>query len=154
MILLSSKEYPARELNSEEADLIINLSSPDTQSVDLSHFAKPVINVHNKSDIRSDESSHLFISCKTGEGIDILIDQILGHLLVHRRKELPVITRERHRIHLSNCLENLKMAGLRRDMEIRAEYLRLAIKDLGRIIGIVDNEQILDKVFSSFCIGK
>jgi tRNA modification GTPase len=140
----------------EKADLIINLSSFDTHRLNLSCLQKkPVINVNNKSDIESGKpSDHLFISCLTGEGIDQLINQILINLDLFRGKEASIITRERHRIHLGSCVENLKFAELKEDVEIRAEYLKLAIRDLGRIVGSIDNEHILDAVFSNFCIGK
>jgi tRNA modification GTPase len=140
----------------EQADLIINLSSFDTPQLSLRSMQnKPVINVNNKSDIESGKlGNHLFISCLTGEGMDQLIDQILINLDLFRGREAPIITRERHRIHLEACVENLKLAEFKEDVEIRAEYLRMAIKDLGRIVGSVDNEHILNAVFSNFCIGK
>ena len=74
-----------------------------------------------------------------------------------------VITRARHRYHLSNASEALSSflsgrTGVDRSlylpMDLAAEELRIAGKELGAITGIIDCEEILDVIFSEFCIGK
>ena len=68
-----------------------------------------------------------------------------------------MITRERHRSDLNSCLLNINNflnSDLENDFEKSAEDLRLAIRDLGKIIGKVDVEEILSSIFNEFCIGK
>jgi tRNA modification GTPase len=66
----------------------------------------------------------------------------------------PVLTRARHVAALRDAASALS-AGLGCDLpELRAEELRHAVQNLGRITGAVDADAILDDVFSAFCIGK
>lgn len=66
----------------------------------------------------------------------------------------PVITQERYRIALKNSVENLNNFSLQKNVELAAEDLRITAREIGKIIGKVDIENILDVIFSSFCIGK
>lgn len=69
--------------------------------------------------------------------------------------ELPTATRLRHRELLAEALERLQRAlVLEDDLELAAEDVRLAGRALDRITGRIDPEDVLDRVFSSFCIGK
>lgn len=69
--------------------------------------------------------------------------------------ELPTATRLRHRELLAEALERLKRALVTEDeLELAAEDVRLAGRALDRITGRIDPEDVLDRVFSSFCIGK
>ena len=68
-----------------------------------------------------------------------------------------LITRERHRQHLDQCvyhLENFKQKKKEKDFDKAAEDLRLATRHLGMIVGKVDVEEILGTIFNDFCIGK
>ncbi len=85
----------------------------------------------------------------------------LGSLLDeigHRLKALPtsgaLITRARHREALSESLAALRMAELAVDADFLAEHVRHALQALSRILGRFDIETVLDRIFSSFCIGK
>ncbi len=66
----------------------------------------------------------------------------------------PLITQERYRIALKNSLENLKNFSLDKNIELAAEDLRLAAYEIGKITGKIDIENILEVIFSQFCIGK
>lgn len=69
--------------------------------------------------------------------------------------ELPTATRLRHRELLGEALERLSRAlVLEEELELAAEDVRLAGRALDRITGRIDPEDVLDRVFSSFCIGK
>lgn len=71
--------------------------------------------------------------------------------------EAPALTRERHREGLRACLSHLaRAAEAGHDVlpELLAEDVRLAMRDLGRITGRVDVEDLLDIIFRDFCIGK
>jgi len=68
-----------------------------------------------------------------------------------------LITRERHRQHLEQCvlhLDNFKQKNKAEDFDKSAEDLRLATRHLGMIVGKVDVEEILGSIFNDFCIGK
>ncbi|WP_193185023.1 tRNA uridine-5-carboxymethylaminomethyl(34) synthesis GTPase MnmE [Nisaea sediminum] len=104
------------------------------------------------------------ISVKTGEGMDAFLSRI-GNVAADLMDvgEAPALTRARHREGLTECLEHLRRAGALARFEageeeveygLVAEDLRLAARALGRVTGAVDIEEILDLVFSEFCIGK
>ena len=65
-----------------------------------------------------------------------------------------VITRERYRTALKDCLISLKSALIAPEIELKAEDLRLASRALGRIVGKIETDELLDVVFRDFCIGK
>lgn len=66
-----------------------------------------------------------------------------------------IITRERHRQCLTDCVENLeRFLESPYQSEIAAEDLRRAVVSIGRILGRVDVEDVLDVLFADFCIGK
>ncbi|KAI9280151.1 tRNA modification GTPase TrmE [Umbelopsis sp. AD052] len=99
------------------------------------------------------------ISCKTGEGIDQALESLID-LLKQRYESATsssaLITQARHRFNLSACLAALDMAAdyATSDIVLAAEELRQAASAIGRITGKVDVEQVLDMLFSEFCIGK
>ena len=67
------------------------------------------------------------------------------------------ITRERHRIDLNNCilsLKDFKNKNINDDFDKAAEDLRVAVRNLGKVVGKVDVEEILSSIFNDFCIGK
>jgi tRNA modification GTPase len=64
------------------------------------------------------------------------------------------VTRARHRAALEACHLALLRAAGAAEPEMKAEDLRLAVRELGRITGRVDVEDILDLIFKEFCIGK
>ena len=69
----------------------------------------------------------------------------------------PVITRQRHRLHVESCLVFLQLFEdymARGDLVLAAEQLRLATREIGKITGRVDVEELLDVIFEDFCIGK
>ncbi|MBO6561694.1 MAG: tRNA uridine-5-carboxymethylaminomethyl(34) synthesis GTPase MnmE [Nisaea sp.] len=109
-------------------------------------------------------ADRIAISVKTGEGLDALLSRI-GEVAAELMDigEAPALTRARHREGLSECLEHLRRAAALAAFEageeeveygLVAEDLRLAARALGRVTGAVDIEEILDLVFSEFCIGK
>ena len=97
------------------------------------------------------------ISTKTGAGMEALISAITDaardRIGAH---DEPALTQVRHRHLLESCALSLDafLSGDATHTELRAEDLRLAAHALGRITGRVDVEDILDQVFSRFCIGK
>lgn len=95
------------------------------------------------------------ISIKNDLGLDVFLQQ-LSSLISQKFSPSsdPIITRERHRQHLKECLEHLSYFNLDNHLELACEDLRLSARALGKIIGVIDVETILDEIFSKFCIGK
>jgi tRNA modification GTPase len=99
-----------------------------------------------------------FLSAKTGDGLAFFLrdlGDIIKASLEVKQTDMPRMTRERHRQALNQALSHLQRylqeAG---DIEMKAEDIRLAARSLGRITGRVDVEDVLDVIFSEFCIGK
>jgi len=96
------------------------------------------------------------ISAHTGAGIAELLQTITQKLeeIFHQPREAPSLTRARHRTALEDAMAALQRAAAAQVPELRAEDLRLALRAIGRITGRVDVEDLLDQIFSEFCIGK
>jgi tRNA modification GTPase len=102
------------------------------------------------------QKGSLAISAKTGAGIDDLLKR-LSKEAERFAGEPALVTRERQRVALREAAVRIASAlALTKpgQEELFAEELRLAARSLGRITGRVDIEDVLDKIFSSFCIGK
>ena len=99
------------------------------------------------------------ISVRQGLGLDSFLET-LGSLVEERLApgETPGLTRLRHRRALEDCCASMlrfeKAAATGLDPELAAEDIRLAARELGRITGRIDVEDVLDVVFGDFCIGK
>jgi tRNA modification GTPase len=152
----------------EEADL--KLIVVDAKNLDFTDVLKGLLNenailVINKSDLLEKDIDleikkldHVLISIKENLNIDELISKIKNNL---KNKFITsddiLITRERHRQHLEQCLGYLKNFNKKNEVEDfdkAAEDLRLATRHLGMIVGKVDVEEILGSIFNDFCIGK
>ena len=108
-------------------------------------------------DLRTKEM--LAISLKDEIGLDKLLNGLKKTVSKRMASQEPaVITRIRHREALQSSLNNMRSAKtallLGEEPEIVAEELRAATKFLGRVVGAVDVEDLLDIVFGDFCIGK
>jgi len=152
----------------ENADLNIIVMEP--KSIDFTDFlndkiSKKAILVINKMDLGIDQISNeikkydpIYISVKEEINLDKLINLIKKNLKnKFISSEDIFITRERHRINLEKCFENLKNFEEKKsleDFDKAAEDLRLATRYLGIIVGKVDIEEILGSIFDDFCIGK
>ena len=155
-------------MKAENADL--KLVVVDAKSVDFSGFLNDLLKndailVVNKSDLLKDKLdpeisklNHVLISLKDNSNIDQLITKIKNNLKNKFITEEDIlITRERHRQHLVQCIDHLKNfldKNDKRDFDKAAEDLRLATRHLGMIVGKVDVEEILGSIFNDFCIGK
>ena len=152
----------------EDADLrlvIFSAKNVNFTSVLKDLLTKNAILVANKSDLIKGKLSkkfkkhdHILISIKKDLNLNKLIKKIKGRL---KRKfstnEDILITRERHRQNLINCvhhLEKFKKKKSAQDFDKAAEDLRLATRHLGMIVGKVDVEELLGSIFNDFCIGK
>jgi tRNA modification GTPase len=98
-----------------------------------------------------------FVSSKTGAGLDELVNAIARHADSFFTPEPALVTRERQRAHLIEtvlALQGAQRAAQDGREEIMAEQLRLATRALGKLLGRVDVEDVLDVIFRDFCIGK
>jgi len=106
------------------------------------------------------QSENTFVvSAKTGAGFDAL-ERRLAQIVRERldADEAPLVTRTRHRELVEEALAAVERAleGARIGIgsELVSEDLRLAARALGRITGSIDAEDLLDRIFSQFCVGK
>ena len=154
---------------SENADLNIVVIEP--KNAYFTGFLKGLVSsdktlvVVNKSDLGIEnmledfsQYNPIYISIIKEKNIDTLISKIRNKL---KNKFLSnqniLITRERHRFHLEQCLthlENFENKRDEQDFDKAAEDLRLAARELGKIVGKFDVEEILGSIFNDFCIGK
>ncbi|KAJ8953595.1 hypothetical protein NQ318_003019 [Aromia moschata] len=134
-------------------------------------FNKHCIVVLNKTDLGDvgghvEEENVVEISCKTKHGISDLVRNIAQKLKLlcgDPSHEHPSMNQMRHRQHLTDCLTCLRQflievpcdsAVNSPDLVLSAEYLRKALRHLGKLVGTVTTDQLLDVIFRDFCIGK
>jgi len=152
-----------------EADLVIWVQDVREKSApDQSIFkSSPAWWVNNKIDLLDKSNGEeiknnsfdkrLGISCVTGHGIDRLISAVGRYAGTFFGAEPALITRERQRRLLElamSALDRALLEGGRGQEEIIAEELRSVSANLGRLLGRVDVEDILDAIFRDFCVGK
>ena len=97
------------------------------------------------------------ISVKEKIGIDELINSIVNYLKSLAPKQDALLTKERHIEAIKrsiHALNDIHKIDLNVNPEIASENLRIVAKEIGNITNIIDVEEILDDIFSSFCIGK
>ena len=123
----------------------------------------PLLLAYNKADqtppaVQAQHADGLWLSAKTGAGIDALRDAIACAVGRDSREESPYIARERHlralhqaERHYQHALAQLHAS---QNGELIAEDLRLAHDALGSITGAISSDDLLGHIFSSFCIGK
>lgn len=144
----------------EQADLILHIEdASDPIKIEQSEFEAETWFIGNKADIclNTKNNYDYFISTKSGEGISALIEKLTHHITQETQLQNDIVpTRRRHIDLLNNCKTEIEKAYKSEylPLELRAENLRHASQYLGRITGDVDVEDILDLVFSQFCIGK
>ncbi len=143
----------------EAADLRLHLVDPETAGAPPA-LHPPCLLVFNKADLASPPplpEPWLAISCRDGEGIARLLAWLEA-----RARELvggtgeALFNRTRHRAALGEALAALDrvLAQDPDEVALLAEDLRLAMRAIGRITGEVGVEEVLDRVFARFCIGK
>ena len=122
---------------------------------------RPSLLVRTKSDLAPDAGEGFPVSAVTGEGLGILrrtaAEQVFADRINLADLE-PALTRERHRTALARAEDALAAAvphlGRSRDAVLAAHYVREATAALDELLGAVDIEEVLERVFSSFCVGK
>jgi len=137
------------------ADLVLWLAPAEDELRGPPDVGSPVLIVRTKDDSRALQSGS--VSVRRDDGLDWLLEELAARV----RKagaigEPGAVTRARHRERLGSCARELDTAAnaVELPMEVRAELLRCAGDEIGRITGKVDVEDLLDRIFAEFCIGK
>ena len=141
----------------EKSDVILILSDNDDYYIPKLKSSSKKILVHTKSDLKKHKGSGHKISVKNHEGINELIKIIVDYLQTLAPKENILLTRKRHVQGVKKAVFSLKQItkiNLTVNPELAAEDLRVAATEIGNITNIIDVEEILDDIFSNFCIGK
>lgn len=154
----------------ERADAVVMLvdAREGMSEVDREILAKlpsrlPRVRVMNKIDLagqeakceRLDDETVVWLSAKTGTGMDLLRQALLDLAGWRGESETVFLARERHLEALSSAKAHIEAAaGQRRHWELFAEELRLAQEQLSRITGEFTADDLLGEIFSRFCIGK
>ena len=120
------------------------------------------IYVANKSDKLTDEQKislqnggFLLISAKYNQGIDRLLKAIGAKIKdKFAAGSAALITRQRYREALRNAVNYLQEFNFTKEIELSAEDIRMACREIGKITGRIEVDEVLDKIFGSFCIGK
>jgi tRNA modification GTPase len=143
-----------------DADLVLSLAEIGSDpQLDFPGFSGKVLTLGTKADIHTKTASKydMLISSSTGAGLAEL-HRLLRQDLEDRSQSLSLAlpSRLRHRSLLEQSLASVEAVLASEDagLDIRAEFLRQAATSLGRITGRVDVEDLLDVIFSEFCIGK
>jgi tRNA modification GTPase len=129
----------------------------------ISNNSAPVWTVRNKTDLVVNEKkanadpAEFEISAARGDGVDALIAALVSYAHTYfGAGENAIVSRARHRNLLLEAVQALgraeQLAG--QGDEFVAEELRIAVHSLGKLLGRVDIEDILDSIFRDFCIGK
>ncbi|MBH9974850.1 MULTISPECIES: tRNA uridine-5-carboxymethylaminomethyl(34) synthesis GTPase MnmE [Bartonella] len=144
----------------KDADLVLlvdDLAHP--VPIKLPETDAEIWHIGNKSDLANGSIRKwpIRFSTKTGEGFDAFVKAIasfcsrfsydVGEVVTARKRQLALL-----KIAVSEIDNAVQHSNL--DLSLRAEHLRLAADSLGRITGDIDVEDILDVIFSQFCIGK
>ena len=136
------------------------LSSDDRALLELSKD-KPVIHVLNKRDLahRLEGVEGILVSCRTGEGLEILRDRIHELALSGPMGEgSDVLINARHQDALRRALEGIEATTAALDQGLSLEFaaldLRLGLSAVGEIVGKTTTEDLLDQIFGEFCLGK
>lgn len=144
----------------EAADLRVFLVPPDAGlEDDLKALHRPGdLMCRSKADLfgPADPADGLRVSAVTGEGVDVLITAMTQAAAAALGSGEPaLVTRLRHRVALEVAAQALA-EGLAPGKlpELQAEDFRMAARALGRVTGRVDVEDVLDRLFGAFCIGK
>ncbi|MBR4030882.1 MAG: tRNA uridine-5-carboxymethylaminomethyl(34) synthesis GTPase MnmE [Clostridia bacterium] len=141
---------------------VFDVSNPvDNKDKEILELIKerPHIIVLNKSDLsRNNDLEGTEVSAKSGTGMEKLIEQIVEFASKDTNENENVITNERHINCLIRCKESIERAVLSAEQNMPTDMLAIditeAIGDLGEITGQTVSQEIVDKVFHNFCLGK
>ena len=155
----------------KNADLCLficdNVNNIQQLKIDSNEYKNDSIFIVNKSDLLQDDLKKdkkyitkdddlLFISLKDNENLDKLMQKIKYKVIEKAElKHNPLAVNERHYLLLNECVDALKYIDFENmPIEIIGEEIRLVIDKIGQIIGKIYTDDVLNNIFSKFCIGK
>ncbi len=141
------------------ADVVLRvIDAAASEGLDDAPAAPDEILVFNKSDLAPATDDVLRISCATGEGIDRLVAALVARVAPERERGSLAAINARHQACLQRAADSLGAADAALTAGTDPEFVSLDLRDaleaVGEVVGRVDSEDILGKIFSSFCIGK
>ncbi len=138
--------------------------------IDSRDFNSPFILVINKidlvnineifKDVNFNGLNPTFVSTKTGKNIRLIVSKIFNHLSVSEKtiSNEVFVTNARQKDAIENCVKSLKLAHKsiieEKEGDLIALDLREALSQIDRILGITTADEIINNVFSNFCVGK
>ena len=151
---LTEESYKSSDLCLEvfEPEQVIEKKFKDSVVViNKSDLLKGFIYNNHSDVLKGRTEKKLYVSAKTGDGIERLRELIYKH--VRSKPELSLVTERVYKavIKANNSIEEVRGDDV---FEITAQQLRDALLELRYVYGNFDNEKILDGIFSKFCIGK
>lgn len=146
----------------QQADIIIFVHALEKTELEdkllnqIKETGKKIIEVYNKADLFKGEEKKNAISCKTGQGLEDLKKEIIKTIgLADLNQDEVIITSALHYQALKKASEELDLALEKStELDLMAAHLRWALESLKELIGIFTPDDILDIIFSKFCVGK
>lgn len=148
----------------KEADLILYLADMQRPSETVAVKAAlrgtqaEIWRIGNKADLQAGDKKtwSIQLSAKTGQGWDVFMQKLRQFCREKQSETAALLPARSRQLHLLESAAQELDKAQRADLalEVRAEYLRQAANALGRITGDMDVEDLLDVIFSEFCIGK
>ncbi len=121
----------------------------------------PTLLIRTKADLGSEPGAGVPVSIVTGQGIQELRQAMVERLFAEGSSYgdmEPLLTRERHRVGLARALEHLREAAPHLapegDPVLAAHHVLAAVRSVDELVGAVGVEDVLDQIFSRFCVGK
>jgi tRNA modification GTPase len=136
---------------------LLDAANPVLRDEDRELIDENTIIVLNKIDLAPNASftNAVKISLAKNLGTSQLLEKLEEKISqIAPNQNSPLITQERYRLALTNSASSLENFSLQKNIELAAEDLRLTAREIGKITGKIDIENILDVIFSRFCIGK
>jgi len=136
-----------------EADLVLWVEDSRTEIEAAPDTYAPVWRVRSKADL-SGETGEGAVSVVTGQGLEAVVTRIQAAAAAAMGREPALVTRQRQREALEQAVEALGGITPELPEELNADLLRAAGEAIGRLTGRIDVEDVLDRLFREFCIGK
>ena len=143
-------------LAADSANLVLWLQAVDDDEIQEIPDNATVIRTKSDLSLSSNLNDVLTINTKLADGIEPLLTLLRQKTQEMRpASEASLISRKRHRDSLEDTVAALEQSlSSNLPLELRSESLRRAAESLGRITGRIDVEDLLDVIFSEFCVGK
>ena len=128
------------------------------KSIGITTIVNKIDTENRSSEIIENQNTKIYLSAKTGDGIDLLKQHLKNCMGYQQKTEGQFIARRRHLDAIDKTEQHLKIADKNLHQlkagELLAEELRLAQEELSSITGEFSSDDLLGRIFSDFCIGK